>query len=80
VEDIENVADVPVGSSSASRFRSHVASRATSEAAMYSASHVDSAIIGCLLDLQAMGAPAPRNRYLLVDLQVDVSSVQSEFV
>ena len=63
------------GSSSASRFRSHVASRAASEAATYSASHVDKATLGCLFDPQAMGAPAPRNRYPLVDLQVDVSSI-----
>ena len=69
---------MPVGSSSASRFRSHVASRAASEAAMYSASHVDRATIDCLLDPQAIGAPAPRNRYPLVDLPVDVSSAQSE--
>jgi hypothetical protein len=61
------------GSISASRFRSHIASRDTSKAAIYSASHVNSAIIGCLLDPQAMGAPAPRNRYPLIDLQVDIS-------
>jgi hypothetical protein len=65
---------------SASRFRSQVASRAASEAVTYSASHVDRAIISCLLDPQAMGSPEPRNRYPLVDLQVDVSSAQSEFV
>jgi hypothetical protein len=58
---------------SASRFRSHVVSRAASEAAIYSASHVDSTTIGCLLDPQAMGISASRNRYPLVDLQVDVS-------
>jgi hypothetical protein len=58
---------------SASKFRSHVISRDASEAATYSASHVDSVIIGYLLDSQAMGALAPRNRYPLVDLQVDVS-------
>jgi hypothetical protein len=58
---------------SASMFRSHVVSRDTSEAAIYSVSHVDSATIGCLLDPQAMGAPAPKNRYPLVDLQVDIS-------
>jgi hypothetical protein len=57
----------------ASRFRSHIVSRAASAAAIYSASHVDSATIGCLLDPQAMGASAPRNRYSFVDLQVDVS-------
>jgi hypothetical protein len=76
----KKVAGAPGGSISASRFRSHVASRATSEAATYSASHVNSATIGCLLDSQAMGAPAPRNRYPLVDLQVDVSPTQSESV
>ena len=65
----------PDKSISASRFRSHVASRDASEAATYSASHVDSATIGCLWDPQAMGAPEPRNRYPLVDLQVDVSPV-----
>ena len=70
----KEVAGAPGGSSSASRFRSHVASRAASEAATYSASHVDRAIINYLLDSQAMGASAPRNRYPLVDLQVDVSS------
>jgi hypothetical protein len=53
---------------SASRFRSHIISRAASEAAIYSVSHVDSATISCLLDSQAIDAPAPRNRYPLVDL------------
>jgi hypothetical protein len=76
----KEVAGVPGGSISASKFRSHVASRAASEAAMYSASHVDKATIGCLLDPQAMGVPAPKNRYPLVDLQVDVSPGQSESV
>ena len=71
---------MPVESSSASRFRSQVASRAASETAMYSASYVDRAIIGYLFDPQAIGAPAPRNRYPLVDLQVDVSPAQSESV
>ena len=65
---------------SASRFRSYIISRDASEAVTYSASHVDSATIGCLLDPQAMGASAPRNRYPLVDLQVDVSPAQSESV
>ena len=69
----KEVAGAPNGSISASRFRSHVALRAASEAVTYSASHVDSATIGCLLDPQAMGAPASRNRYPLVDLQVDIS-------
>jgi hypothetical protein len=68
------------GSISASMFRSHVASRAASEAAIYSASHVNRATIGCLFDPQAMGPPAPRNKYPLVDLQVDVSPAQSESV
>jgi hypothetical protein len=54
-------------------FRSHVISRDTSEAATYSVSHVNSATISCLLDSQAIGAPAPRNRYPLIDLQVDIS-------
>jgi hypothetical protein len=65
---------------SASKFRSHVASRVTSDAATYSASHVDSATISYLLDPQVIGAPAPRNRYPLVDLQVDISPAQSESV
>jgi hypothetical protein len=69
----KEVAGAPGGSISASRFRSYIISRDASEAATYSASHVDSAIIGCLLDSQIMGALAPRNRYPLVDLQVDVS-------
>jgi hypothetical protein len=76
----KEVVNTPDGSISASRFRSHVASRDTSEAATYSVSHVDSATIGYLLDPQAMGAPTPRNRYPLVDLQVDVSPAQSESV
>ena len=76
----KKVAGAPSGLISASRFRSHVTSRAASEVATYSASHVDSATIGCLLDPQAMGAPAPRNRYPLVDLQVDISPAQSESV
>jgi hypothetical protein len=76
----KEVAGAPGGSISASRFRSHVASCAASEAAMYSASHVDSATIGYLLDPQAMGALALRNRYSLVDLQVDISPAQSESV
>jgi hypothetical protein len=74
------VTGAPGGSISASRFRSHVASRDASETAIYSASHVDSATIGCLLDSQVIGAPASRNRYPLVDLQVDVSPAQSESV
>ena len=61
------------GSISASRFRSHVISRDASEAAIYSASHVDSATIGCLLDPQAMGVLTPKNKYPFVDLQVDIS-------
>jgi hypothetical protein len=76
----KEVTGAPGRSISANRFRSYVASRDTSEAATYSASHVDSATIGCLLDPQAMGAPAPRNRYPLVDLQVDISPAQSESV
>jgi hypothetical protein len=69
----KEVAGAPSGSISASKFRSHVTSRVASEAATYSVSHVNSAIIGCLLDSQAMGAPALRKRYLLVDLQVEIS-------
>jgi hypothetical protein len=68
------------GSISANKFRNHVTSRATLEATIYSASHVDSATVCCLLDSQAMGLPAPRNRYPLVDLQVDVSPTQFESV
>jgi hypothetical protein len=68
------------GSISTSRFRSHIISRDASEAATYSASHVDSATISCLLDPQAMGAPALRNRYPLIDLQIDISPAQSESV
>jgi hypothetical protein len=67
------VAGAPGGSSSASRFRSHIVSRAALEVATYSASHVDKATLDCLFDLQAMSAPAPRNRYPLIDLQVDIS-------
>jgi hypothetical protein len=67
------VTGAPNGSISASRFRNHITSRDASEAATYSASHINSAIIGCLLDSQAMGAPAPKNRYPLIDLQVDIS-------
>jgi hypothetical protein len=69
----KEVTGAPNRSIFASRFRSHVISRDTSEAATYLASHIDSAIIGCLLDPQAIGILAPRNRYPLVDLQVDVS-------
>jgi hypothetical protein len=76
----KEVAGAPGGLISASRFRSHVASRAVSEAATYSVSHVDSVTIGCLLDPQAMGALAPRKRYPLVDLQVEISPAQSESV
>jgi hypothetical protein len=61
------------GSISASKFRSHVTSRDTSETVTYLASHVDSVTIGYLLDSQAMGTLAPRNRYPLIDLQVDIS-------
>jgi hypothetical protein len=60
---------------SASRFRSHVISCDASEVVIYSASHVDSATIGCLLDSQAMGTSAFKNRYPLVDLQVDISFI-----
>jgi hypothetical protein len=69
----KEIAGAPNRLISASKFRSHVTLRAASEAVIYSASHVDSATIGCLLDSQAMGTPAPRNRYPLVDLQVDIS-------
>jgi hypothetical protein len=69
----KEVINAPNRSISASRFRSQVASRATSEAATYSVSHVDSATICCLLDPQVMGPSAPRNKYPFVDLQVDVS-------
>jgi hypothetical protein len=74
------VAGAPGGLISASRFRSHVISRVASEVATYSASHVNSAIIGYLLDSQAMGAPALRKRYPLVDLQIETSPAQSESV
>jgi hypothetical protein len=37
----------------ASRFRSHVISRVTSEAVMYSASHVNNNIINCLCQCMA---------------------------
>jgi hypothetical protein len=74
------VAGAPNKSISASKFRSHIASRDASEAAIYSVSHVDNVTIGCLLDPQAIGAPAPRNRYPLIDLQVDISPAQSESV
>ena len=67
------MAGAPGRSISASRFRSLVVSRDASEAATYSASHVNSVIIGCLLDSQAIDTPAPKNRYPLVDLQIDVS-------
>ena len=67
-------------SSSASRFRSYIASRVASEAAMYSASHINRATISCLCDPQAIDTSAPKNRYPLVDLQVDVSPAQSESV
>ena len=43
-------------------------------------SHVDSATISCLLDFQAMGILALKNRYPLVDLQVETSPAQSESV
>ena len=76
----KEMAGAPDRSISASRFRSQIASRVTSEAVIYSASHVDSATIGCLWDPQAMGAPAPRNRYSLIDLPVDVSPAQSKSV
>jgi hypothetical protein len=69
----KEVAGTPGGLISANRFRSQVASRAASEAAIYSASHVDSATVCCLLDPQAMGPSAPRNRYSFIDLQVDIS-------
>ena len=76
----KEVAGTPGGSISASKFRSQIASRVALEAATYSASHVNSATIGCLLDSQAMGPPESRNRYPLVDLQVDISPAQSESV
>jgi hypothetical protein len=76
----KEIVGTPGRSISASRFRSHVTSRDASEVVTYSASHVDSATIGCLLDSQAMGTPAPRNRYPLVDLQIDISPAQSESV
>jgi hypothetical protein len=65
---------------SASIFRSHIISRDTSEATIYSASHIDSAIISYLLDSQAISALAPKNKYPLIDLQIDVSPTQSESV
>jgi hypothetical protein len=74
------MAGAPNGSISASRFRSHITSRDALETVTYSASHVNSATINCLLDPQAMSAPAPRNRYPLVDLQIDISPAQSESV
>jgi hypothetical protein len=58
----KEITGAPDGSISASRFRSHIASRVASEAVTYLASHVDSVTISCLLDPQAMGAPAPKNR------------------
>jgi hypothetical protein len=64
----------------ASKFRSHVVSRVILKAVIYSASHVNRATIGYLLDPQAMSLLAPRNRYLLIDLQVETSPAQSESV
>ena len=71
----KKVAGAPGGSTSISKLRSHVASRAASEAAMYSASHVDKATIGCLLDSQVIGPPLSINRYPLVDFQIVVSPI-----
>jgi hypothetical protein len=69
----KEVINTPGGSISASRFRSHVISRVTSEAATYLVSHVNSTTISYLWDPQAIGTPAPRNRYPLIDLPVDIS-------
>jgi hypothetical protein len=69
----KKVADALSGLISANRFRSHVVSRDALKAVTYLISHVDSATIGCLLDSQAISILAPRNRYPLVDLQVDIS-------
>jgi hypothetical protein len=69
----KEVAGASGGSSFASRFRSHVTSRAVSETATYSVSHVDKATLSCLFDSQAMSAPTSKNRYPLIDLQVDIS-------
>jgi hypothetical protein len=62
------MAGAPDGLISASKFRSYVISRDTSEVVTYSASHVNNITISCLLDSQAMGVLAPRNKYSLIDL------------
>jgi hypothetical protein len=67
------VAGASNGLISASKFRSYVVSCVVSEAVTYSASHIDSVTIGCLLDSQAIGVSAPKNKYPLVDLQVEIS-------
>jgi hypothetical protein len=76
----KEIVGAPNKSISASKFRSQVASRVTSEAVTYLTSHVNRATMGYLLDPQAIGASAPRNRYPLIDLQVDISPAQSESV
>jgi hypothetical protein len=65
---------------SASRFRRYIISRVISEAATYSVSYVNKATIGYLFDPQVISALALRNRYSLINLQIDVSPVQSESV
>ena len=57
---------------------SHSASWLASDRAIYSASVDDSATVGCLRDLQVIGAPDRWKIYPVVDLRVSKSPAQSE--
>jgi hypothetical protein len=76
----KEITKAPGGSISINKLRSRVISRAASEAAMYSASHINKATIGCLLDPQTISLSLPVNKYPLIDLQVVISPAQSESV
>jgi hypothetical protein len=59
------------------RVRSQTACRVASAEAMYSASAVERAVVGCRRDFQATGPPKARKRYPVVDRRVSRHPPQS---
>ena len=57
---------------SARRRDNHTASLVAMQHAIYSASHVEVAVLDCFLDFQLTAAPAIKKTYPLVDLRVSM--------
>ena len=74
------VADICLNPISSSSTRSHIASFAAFDAAIYSDSTVDNAMVGCFFDDQATLLPVTSNTKPPIDHLVSGSCAQSESV